>query len=51
MGVIVVKGISPMILKDYGFDDEECVEIGKIEIGDSWAETFYGNGVVVVRMA
>jgi hypothetical protein len=51
MGTIIVKGISPMMLKDYGFDEEECREIGKMEIGDSWAETFYGNGVVVVRMA
>ena len=51
MGVIVVRGISPMILKDWGFDDEECVEIGKLEIGGTWANSFYGNGVVVVRMA
>lgn len=51
MGVIVVKGISPMILEDWGFDDEECVEIGKLEIGGTWANSYYGNGVVVVRMA
>lgn len=51
MGVIVVRGISPMILKEWGFDDEECVEIGKLEIGGTWANSAYGNGVVVVRMA
>lgn len=51
MGVIVVKGISPMILKEYGFDTEECTEIGKINVGDSWKNSMYGNGVVVVRMA
>lgn len=51
MGVIVVKGISPMILKEYGFDAEECTEIGKINVGDSWKNSMYGNGVVVVRMA
>lgn len=51
MGVTIVKGISPMILKEYGFDTEECVEIGKIKVGDSWVNSMYGNGVVVVRMA
>jgi hypothetical protein len=51
MGVIVVKGVSPMILNDWGFDDEECVEIGKLEIGGTWANSAYGNGVIVVRMA
>lgn len=51
MGIIVVKGVSPMILEDWGFDDEECVEIGKLEIGGTWANSYYGNGVVVVRMA
>lgn len=51
MGVIVVRGISPMILKDWGCDDDECVEIGKLEIGGTWANSEYGNGVVVVRMA
>lgn len=51
MGVIVVKGVSPMILEDWGFDEEECVEIGKLEIGGTWANSYYGNGVVVVRMA
>ena len=51
MGVLIVKGISPMILKDYGFDTEECTEIGKINVGDSWTNSMYGNGVVVVRMA
>jgi hypothetical protein len=51
MGVLIVKGVSPMILKEYGFDTEECTEIGKIKVGDSWANSMYGNGVVVVRMA
>lgn len=51
MGVLIVKGVSPMILKEYGFDTEECTEIGKINVGDSWANSTFGNGVVVVRMA
>lgn len=51
MGVVVVKGVSPMILEDWDFDDEECVEIGKLEIGGTWANSYYGNGVVVVRMS
>ena len=51
MGVLIVKGVSPMILKEYGFDTEECTEIGKINVGDSWKNSMYGNGVVVVRMA
>jgi hypothetical protein len=51
MGVTIVKGISPMILEEYGFDTEECTEIGKINVGDSWTNSMYGNGVVVVRMA
>ncbi len=51
MGVLIVKGVSPMILKEYGFDTEECTEIGKIKVGDSWTNSTFGNGVVVVRMA
>jgi hypothetical protein len=51
MGVTIVKGVSPMILEEYGFDTEECAEIGKINVGDSWRNSMYGNGVVVVRMA
>ena len=51
MGVLIVKGVSPMILKNYGFDTDECTEIGKINVGDSWTNSMYGNGVVVVRMA
>lgn len=51
MGVTIVKGVSPMILGEYGFDTEECTEIGKIKVGDSWTNSMYGNGVVVVRMA
>lgn len=51
MGATIVKGVSPMILEDYGFDTEECTEIGTINVGDSWKNSMYGNGVVVVRMA
>lgn len=51
MGATIVKGVSPMILEDYGFDTEECAEIGTINVGDSWTNSMYGNGVVVVRMA
>lgn len=51
MGIIVVKGISPMILEGWGFEEWECVEIGKMEIGGTWASSDYGNGVIVVRMA
>lgn len=51
MGVIVAKGISPMILKDWGFEEWECVEIGKMDIGGTWASSDYGMGVIVVRMA
>ena len=51
MGVLIVKGVSPMILGAYGFDTEECTEIGKINVGDSWKNSMSGNGVVVVRMA
>jgi hypothetical protein len=51
MGATIVKGVSPMILEEYGFDTEECAEIGKINVGDSWKNSMYGNGVVVVRMA
>ena len=51
MGLTIVKGVSPMILGAYGFDTEECTEIGKIKVGDSWKNSMYGNGVVVVRMA
>lgn len=51
MGVLIVKGVSPMILKNYGFDTDECTEIGKINVGDSWTNSMFGNGVVVVRMA
>lgn len=51
MGVLIVKGVSPMILNEYGFDAEECTEIGKIKVGESWTNSMFGNGVVVVRMA
>ena len=51
IGVTIVKGVSPIILEEYGFDTEECTEIGTINVGDSWRNSMYGNGVVVVRMA
>lgn len=51
MNVIVVKGITPVILKNYGFDDDECKEIGELKVGDTWVNSCYGNGVVVVRIA
>lgn len=51
MGAIVVKGISPIILKDYGFDDDDCKAISTLAVGASYTSTDYGNGVVVVRMA
>ena len=51
IGVIIVEGISPRILMDYGCDESEVVEIAKLPVGGSWANSCYGNGVVVVRMA
>lgn len=51
MGVIVVKGISPIILKEYGFDDDDCKAISTLAVGASYTSTDYGNGVVVVRMS
>jgi hypothetical protein len=51
MGAIVVKGISPIILKDYGFDDDDCKAISTLAVGASYTSTDYGNGVVVVRMS
>ena len=51
IGVIIVEGISPRILMDYGCDESEVVEIAKLRVGESWANSCYGNGVVVVRMA
>lgn len=51
IGVIIVEGISPRILMDYGCDESEIVEIAKLRVGESWANSAYGNGVVVVRMA
>lgn len=51
MGVIVVKGISPTILKEYGFDDDDCKAISTLAVGASYTSTDYGNGVVVVRMS
>lgn len=51
MGIIIIKAISPLTLIDYGFDANECTEIGQLGIGQSWSNSFYGNGVVVVRMA
>ena len=51
MGTIIAKSCSPMALKDYGFDVEECKEIGKLAVGELFTSHDYGNGVVVVRMA
>ena len=52
IGVIIVEGISPRILEDYGFGEEEIADIAKLGVGDSWNDKFmYGKGVVVVRMA
>lgn len=51
MGVIIIKAISPLTLTDYGFDANECTEIGQLGIGQSWSNSDYGNGVIVVRMA
>lgn len=51
MGVIVVEGMSPRILEDYGFDEEEIRTIAKMKVGESFGDTAYGAGVVVVRMA
>lgn len=51
MGVTVVEGMSPRILEDYGFDEEEIRTIAKMKVGESFGDTAYGAGVVVVRMA
>ena len=52
IGVIIVEGISPRILEDYGFGEEEINDIAKLGVGDSWHDKgMYGKGVVVVRMA
>lgn len=51
MGVIIVKGVTPHILKNYGFDDAECKEIGTLKVGETFTSHVYGNGCVVVRMA
>ena len=49
--VIVVKSCSPIVLKDYGFDIEECKEIGKLAVGELFTSHDYGNGAVIVRMS
>ena len=49
--VIVIKSCSPIALKDYGFDLEECKEIGKLAVGELFTSHDYGNGMVIVRMA
>ena len=52
MGIIVVEGMSPRILEDYGFNDDDIKEIARLEVGDSWYDKgMYGKGVVIVRMA
>lgn len=51
MGVTIVQGVSPLILKDYGFDDDECKNIGKLDIGGTYISEDYGSGVIVVRLS
>ena len=52
IGVIIVEGISPRILEDYGFGEDDVNDIAKLGVGDSWHDKgMYGKGVVVVRMA
>jgi hypothetical protein len=51
MGVVIVEGMSPRILIDYGFEEGEIIKIARLEVGESWADSPYGKGVVVVRMA
>ena len=51
MGITIVEGMSPRILEDYGFDEKEINEIAKLPVGESWIDSMYGYGVVVVRMA
>ena len=51
MGVTIVQGVTPLILTDYGFDEDECKEIGKLDIGGTHLSNDYGSGVVVVRMS
>jgi hypothetical protein len=51
MGITLVKCVSPMALTDYGFDEDECVEVGGLFVGGTWANSVYGNGVVVIRVA
>ena len=51
MGITIVEGMSPIILEDYGFDEKEINEIAKLPVGESWIDSYYGYGVVVVRMA
>ena len=51
VGAIIVKCYTPNALKDYGFDIEECKEIGKLAVGELFTSHDYGNGMVIVRMA
>ena len=52
MGIIVVEGISPRILENYGFHNDDIMEIARLEVGNSWNTHFmYGKGVVVTRIA
>ena len=51
VGAIIVKCYTPNALKDYGFDLEECKEIGKLAVGELFTSHDYGNGMVIVRMA
>lgn len=51
VGAIIVKCYTPNALKDYGFDIEECKEIGKLAVGELFTSHDYGNGAVIVRMS
>lgn len=51
VGAIIVKCYTPNTLKDYGFDIEECKEIGKLAVGELFTSHDYGNGAVIVRMS
>ena len=51
IGATIVKCYTPNTLKDYGFDIEECKEIGKLAVGELFTSHDYGNGAVIVRMS
>ena len=51
IGATIVKCSTPIALEDYGFDIEECKEIGKLAVGELFTSHDYGNGAVIVRMS